>query len=228
MAPSGSHGEMRERLGAYALGDDDPAERAEVQDHLEGCPACRAELAELLPLRDRLAGVHPDRLAELPVPPPGLRDAVLSRVAAESTGGPEVSARRRGLAGLVAAAVLTGLVGGYAAGWLTRPAVEDLPEETVAVQVVDADITASADVVPHSWGVEVQMVGAGFTAGERYSVSVRRADGAPEPAGAFLGVGRGELVCNLNSAVLRQDATGFEVLDSDGDVVVRSDFPASG
>jgi hypothetical protein len=30
--------------------------------------------------------------------------------------------------------------------------------------------------------------------------------------------------CNLNSSVLRDDAVAFEVVDADGDVVVRSDF----
>ena len=44
------------------------------------------------------------------------------------------------------------------------------------------------------------------------------------PAGAFLGVGPAELNCNLNSSVLREDATGFEVVDAEGAVVLRSTF----
>ena len=75
---------MREQLGWYALGHGTPQERAAVRAHLDGCAACRAELAELTPLTARLAGVDPDRLDEQPAPPAGLGDAVLARIAAEA------------------------------------------------------------------------------------------------------------------------------------------------
>ena len=49
-------------------------------------------------------------------------------------------------------------------------------------------------------------------------------DGTPVPAGQFLGVGPAELRCNLNSSVLREDATGFEVVAADGTVVASSEL----
>jgi hypothetical protein len=49
-------------------------------------------------------------------------------------------------------------------------------------------------------------------------------DGKRYPAGAFVGVGAKEMHCNLSSAVLRPDATGFEIRDRRGDVVVSSTF----
>lgn len=39
--------DIRDRLEAYALGDLTPEEREQVAAHLAGCPACRAELAEI-------------------------------------------------------------------------------------------------------------------------------------------------------------------------------------
>ncbi|OMQ14098.1 anti-sigma factor, partial [Modestobacter sp. VKM Ac-2676] len=45
---------MREQLGVYALGAGSSDERAVVRAHLEGCAACRAELAELTPVAARL------------------------------------------------------------------------------------------------------------------------------------------------------------------------------
>ena len=42
-----SHTEIRRRLPAYCGGDLEPAERQLVEQHLSGCPACRAELADL-------------------------------------------------------------------------------------------------------------------------------------------------------------------------------------
>ncbi|SDO42703.1 Putative zinc-finger [Geodermatophilus sp. DSM 45219] len=210
---------MREQLGWYALGHGTPEERAAVRAHLDGCAACRAELAGLTPLTARLAGVDPDRLDEQPAPPAGLGDAVLARIAAEAP-----LRRRRGTSrrALAAAAVVGIAAAGFGAGWLARPVPDPLPLEPVAVQVAVTDIEARADVVPHTWGVEVRLVGEGFTAGEVYRVVVTDEDGTPVPAGQFLGVGPAELRCNLNSSVLREDATGFRVVDAEGTVVASS------
>ena len=219
-APQGpAHRALREQLGMYALGGGDPAERAVVRAHLDGCAACRAELAELAPVAARLADVDPDRLEELPAPPPGLGAAVLARIAAESG---RRQPRHRRLALVAATAAVAAAA--FGVGWLVRPVPPQPPLERVAVQVDDAAITATADVVPHTWGVEVKLSGAGFTAGEVYRVSVRADDGAEVPAGEFLGTGPAELDCNLNSSVLRDDAVGFAVVDADGAVVLSSDF----
>jgi anti-sigma factor RsiW len=223
--PRDAHRELREQLGAYALGHGDPAGRGAVRAHLDGCADCRAELAALTPLAARLADVDPDRLDEAPPTPPGLGDAVLARIAAEERSRPVRLADRRSRARLTAVAAAVGIAAaGFGVGWLVRPAPDPVPLEAVAVEVDDPDITATADLVPHTWGVEVKLSGEGFTAGEVYQVAVREADGDRVPAGAFLGVGPGELNCNLNSPVLREDAAGFEVVDAAGAVVVSSSF----
>ena len=49
-------------------------------------------------------------------------------------------------------------------------------------------------------------------------------DGRRYPAGEFVGTGDRPMLCNLSSAVLREDATGFEVRDHRGRVVARSRF----
>ncbi|MBJ7450573.1 MAG: zf-HC2 domain-containing protein [Blastococcus sp.] len=223
--PADAHRSLREQLGVYALGHGTADERAAVRAHLEGCAACRSELASLAPLATRLAAVDPDRLDELPAPPPGLADAVLLRVAEEEAGSrrdPDAHrVRNRALAGLAAVGIAAASFG---VGWLVRPVPDPSPLEAVAVEVAAEDVSASADVVPHTWGMEVKLSGQGFTAGEVYRVSVTESDGDAIPAGEFLGVGPGRLDCNLNSSVLRQDAVGFEVADSDGSVVLRSSF----
>lgn len=77
------HRELRELLGAYAL-DDLPEEmRARLRAHLDGCPACRAELAEIAPLAEALRLVDPDALSAVPVPPPDLADRIVERVVEE-------------------------------------------------------------------------------------------------------------------------------------------------
>jgi len=55
---------MRRRLGAYRDGELGPAARARIALHLEGCPACAAELAALGRLRVALAADVPELPAE--------------------------------------------------------------------------------------------------------------------------------------------------------------------
>lgn len=223
--PGDAHRALREGLGVYALGRGDADERAAVRAHLDGCAACRAELAELTPLVARLADVDPDRLDDVPGPPPGLGGAVLARIAAEQTRPADLADRRRRRTRAAAAVAAVGIAAAaFAVGWLVRPVPPAPPLEAVAVEVTERGLTATADVVPHTWGVEVKLSGEGFTAGEVYRVVVRDDAGGASPAGEFVGVGAQQLDCNLNSAVLREDATGFEVVDADGAVVLRSTF----
>jgi anti-sigma factor RsiW len=222
---SDAHRELRELLGVYALGHGDADARAAVRAHLDGCAACRAELAELTPLAGRLADVDPDGLDDLPGPPPELGDAVLARIAAEQARPAELAARRRLRTRAAAAVAAVGIAAAaFAVGWLVRPVPPEPPLEPVAVETTEQGLTATADLVPHTWGVEVKLSGEGFAAGAVYRVVVRDDDGNAAPAGEFVGVGAQRLDCNLNSAVLREDAAGFEVVDDDGEVVLRSTF----
>jgi anti-sigma factor RsiW len=51
-----SHGcfEWRGDLGAYVIGALEENERAAMRRHLAACPACRADYADFLPVRDWL------------------------------------------------------------------------------------------------------------------------------------------------------------------------------
>lgn len=64
--------------------------------------------------------------------------------------------------------------------------------------------------------MEIKLTATGFADGETYRVVVVTADGRTAPAGEFIGTGDREMHCNLNSSVLRPDATAFRVLDDRG------------
>lgn len=212
------HRSIRELLGSYALGHLDGPEQITVAAHLDTCVACRTELAELTPLAARPTGVDADRVEGTPGPPPELADRVLDRVRAERRATRHVP--RRDVLVAAAAVVVAGAVG-FALG-TTRDGV---PLEPVAVQALDPDLVAQANLVPHTWGMEIKLDGAGFDPGAVYRVTVRDEQGREVDAGEFLGTGPNELHCNLNSSVLRDAAAGFTVLDDEGAVVLAAQLP---
>lgn len=72
--------ETRISLGVYLVGAIDPAERAEVDQHLRDCAACRAELSDLAMLPEMLEKVGLDDLGVAPSPIAG--DELFARIAA--------------------------------------------------------------------------------------------------------------------------------------------------
>ena len=237
------HRQLRELLGAYALGGLPEGASAALKAHLDGCATCRAELAEIAPLAQELKLVHPDALALQPSPPADLGERIRTGVVAERA---LVQARarrersRRGARRLLGAAAAVAVLGlalvlGTAFGRSTAPAVvaqpgpsasvPALPIEQVAVRTVDAAVsTQSAQVIAHTWGVEARFTGTGFRAGQVYRAAFRAADGRMLPAGEFLGTGGKELECNMQSALLRTDTTGFVVTDEAGTQVLTADL----
>ena len=67
--------DLHTMTGAYVVDALDDVERQRFEAHLQVCPACRQEVAELAATADRLAVAATDQ------PPPGMRDRVLAEVA---------------------------------------------------------------------------------------------------------------------------------------------------
>ncbi len=217
------HRALRESLGAYVLGHLEPDRELALRAHLDGCAACRADLAEIEPVVGKLASADLEQIDVTPAPPPGLGDEIVRQVRLEQRSTVQRRMRRRhsrvavGIAAAAVGAVLAGSAG-YIAGSAGSP---DVPREPVAVHAVAADLEASATVVPHTWGVEITLVAGGFEPGAVYRVVVIDDAGRRVSAGEFIGTGDSTMTCNLNSSVLRADASGFDVLDARGQAVLR-------
>jgi len=218
------HHDLRMALGAYVLGQLSAAETTALESHLDTCPDCTAELAELAPVAGTLGQLRgrptPD---ETLVPPADLGDRVVDAV----TNAAHRERRQTWLraASLAAAAAVFAVVATLAAQSLIGSEQQPrVPLEAVQVQTERPGLEATADLVNHTWGVEVKLHAAGFDRGGRYRVSVLGVDGRRFPAGEFVGTGDKDMDCNLNSSVLRDQASGFEVRDADGQVVVTSAF----
>ena len=211
------HRFWREQLGAFVLGMLSDDDAAAVRAHLDGCPQCRADHAELVPLVEPLSRVDPDAVSAALAPPPHLGGQIVAAVNAERD-----SRRRARLVritgSLAAAALLVAVV------VLVTPRRAPAPTEPVVVQVERTGVNAEASLIAHTWGTEIILVADGLTAGASYSVSFQRAGGETVSAGTFIGVGEKPLTCRLNAAVLRDDAESFTVTDAAGEVVMRGDL----
>lgn len=223
--PARGHRDQRELLGAYALGQLDDVEAARTRAHLDGCRSCRAELAEIAPLADLLRDVDPAALDGAAVEPGALLGArIEQQVRAERVSRRRAAATRRGLAGAAAVAVLAGSgVGGYLLGRPeAAPRAATVPLEAVAVTSREPGVTARADLVAHTWGIEIKLTATGLPAGRGFEMSVLGRDGVRHDAGGMVGTGGRTIRCNLGADVLRQDATSFTLTDAAGDVVLTA------
>lgn len=210
------HREVRELLGAYVLGQLDPAERAEVNQHLAGCAACRAELTGLAPVATALRGLDPN-LSVPPAPPPGLGDQVLDRIQQHRRSAARRARVRRGVGGLLVAASVAAAFGfgTWYAGPRTEPAVV-----AVDLQVADPIVEADAGLVRHTWGTELKLTATGLTEGASYRVTFVRDDGSEIAGGTFLGTGERALRCSLNAALPIESAAEVSITDAAGAVVM--------
>jgi hypothetical protein len=172
--------EWRESLGAYALGQLDAQESAALEAHLEGCPACRAELDQLAPLVHPMSLADPARFDAAPSPPP----ALAGRIAATIGGERRRQRRRRagfGLAfGGAAAAVATVFV------LLVLPGEEAPgPERHVTFADLPGKLQISAKLIPNPFGTEIHMYVKGVSSGTLCTVYMRGRNGERLAAGTF-------------------------------------------
>jgi len=133
-----THPELSDLLGLYVMGVLEPDEEREVEEHLEGCPACRDEARDLRLVHERLADLA--NMEE--TPPRELRDRVLTEI-------PGRRMRRFPLVAAAAAVLCAFVVLGvlFSTGFFA-------PEE-----VASADLKAT-DLAPGAGG-EIQLYGSG-------------------------------------------------------------------
>jgi anti-sigma-K factor RskA len=198
------HNELRDMLGAYALGAVTAEEAAAMRAHLATCAECQAELAELwaavdalpegieplappLALRDRIAAaIAAEPLAPAPPPPPA--PAITSRPVAPVV---RPAAWWSGARPWVAAAAVLLLISAALLIWALRlrDQIQSVPAaETIALAPTDAAPGASGDVryLPDNqlFVVDVRDLPP-LAPGEVYEVWLIPHQGAPVPAGTF-------------------------------------------
>ena len=169
--------QMMMSLGVYVLGAVDAGERARVEAHLPGCPACQAELMRLAPLPGLLADVPGD-----------LRPA--GKLAGEAAGyaapvGTRGRTDRRWRIAAVAACVaaVAGAAGGF---WLAPTGAAHRPP-TVMLSGANPGmhVTATAALTATSWGTSIQLRLRGLPLNVPCRLVVRSRTGATEVTGVW-------------------------------------------
>jgi hypothetical protein len=186
-----SHAERRIALGAYVVGALHPAERADVEEHLARCAACREELGHLSPITATLGHLsEADALAAgggpaRPAPQaPHLLDRTLAELARRRR-----SARLRLQAAFAGGAVAVVALGA-AVGLLvvTRPAPSAaavLASARLSGSDASTGVTASADLYAEAWGTSIHLDISGVTPGESCELVAVSRDGSQQVAGTW-------------------------------------------
>ena len=214
------HRALRELIGAFVLDQLDDAERTGVQAHIDGCPACQAEVAELAPLAPALLRVDPARLGAQPSPPPDLGEQVVQRIRDGHRGRRRERWVVRGATGVLIAAAL---VGAFVLGLRQAPTTAAPPVVPLAVHVDVEGVRADAGLVKHMWGTELQLQATGLENGGAYTVTFTTVGGGTVSGGTFLGTGGNPLRCSLNAALPIDDAAAVTVTDAAGTVVLDAE-----
>jgi putative zinc finger protein len=191
----------RSFLGPYSLGVMDPDEARAVDQHLAGCPDCRAELAELTEMRDFLGEVPPEAFLDGP-PEDGdlLLQRTLRQVRSESAGFTELAEveqprpRRRllvaaGVIILAGAALGAGVLVGQA-GQDTVVVVQPPPDPPGTRQLNAANTatgtTMSAKLIPKAGWVAVRANVKNLPVGAQCKLIVVDTSGKSVEAGSWL------------------------------------------
>lgn len=145
-------------VAAYSLGLLDHTDRLAFEDHLAGCPACTAELAELSGMANLLTGIEPVPAASESPPAAEVSELVRRRA----------TAQRRHTRWQVAVGVAAGIVllaGGIAVGVATgRSPTSPVPPGTVVLQgqrhsATDpaTGVAGTVGLVTKPWGTQVTL-----------------------------------------------------------------------
>ena len=210
-------------LGAYVLGALEPEERRQVEEHLDGCPACAAELVEFEVLPGLLDRVHPGDLQLAPVTPSPELFARMSAAAAAESGGPEsgrpgnggAHGGRSGRWLLVAAAVLVML--GAAVG-VTSWAVGS-GEKAHSATSGHVHMTVTVDAQDAGTALDVNV--AGLPPHQDCRLVVVDRDGARHQAGEWSASYEGEAWFRGWTAVDRAALADVVLVGADGKELVR-------
>jgi hypothetical protein len=174
--------QWKEELGAYALGHLANEERARLEAHLEGCPACRAEADSLFAVSRLLPHADPERFGPAPQPPAELGKRIAATIGSERRSKRRQRRLRFGL-GFGGAAAATAMA--VLAIFVLSSGSEGGPEQHVAFRSLPSGVKIAATLEPQAFGTEIHMYVKGISSGTLCRVYMRGPGGDDVSAGSF-------------------------------------------
>ena len=205
----------REDIGAYLLGGLSDERRTALLAHLDGCPNCRVELAELAEVAHVMPVADPLRNHQLEAPSSSLMDSILGAIAGERRARRARLTRRVAAAAAIAAALILGVF-----------AAATLPGDSSGSTVEFAGAgtggsTASLEYLPGGTRIDLDIDGLPLE--ETYYVWLEDSDGERIPAGTFWTPDEaGSLQLKLTAAISLRRCEGIGISDGDGKTVLYS------
>jgi len=168
--------ELRLSLGSYVLGSLEPADRAALDAHLPGCPACREELASYAALPALMSRVSIDQVRQpTPTVPPTVLNRALNTVAAERTN-TVIQLRRWRRATVLSAAAAT-IVAVLFGATLLHTQTPSPPEGTPLIATAGVSASGSASLQAKPWGTALTLQLQGLPQGDSFTAWVTAPNG---------------------------------------------------
>jgi anti-sigma factor RsiW len=196
MSTREEHLHMSESLGAYVLGALDDAESRAVAAHLADCPECRAQVDELVDMKDALGEVPPEAFLD---GPPQDGDLVLQRTLRQVRAEKASGTRSRNLVVTAAAvvAVAIALGGGVILGrgnsTTTQVALPppvrttpSVPAGTKYMSGTNGDSRINVEIMPAAGWIRVNASVTGIPQGQKCVLVVKSKSGDTLVAGSWL------------------------------------------
>ena len=214
----------RVSLGVYVLGAMDVEDRSMVDEHLDSCPGCMAELADLEILPAFLATVDDDQIADLlhrdrvPTPSPAVAEALVTKVRTHR------ARSRRHLALAAVAAVVALIAGPTIAAGLVRsnnPAPPATFAESVSATDPGTGTKATVSLASLGWGTKVSLNIGNVAGGNVCELRAVHADGTSEVVASWRVrpqgyTGSETLTVEGSLATDRSDISRFDVVTASG------------
>ena len=161
-------------LGSYVLGSLDRADRAALDAHLPGCPACREELASYAALPALMSRLSIDQVRQpTPTVPPTVLSRALNTVAAARNSTVTQLRRWRRATVLSAATIVAVLFGAT----LLHTQISSPPEGTPLIATAGVSASGSASLQTKPWGTAVSLQLQGLPQGDSFTAWVTAPNG---------------------------------------------------
>jgi hypothetical protein len=221
---SSSCEQARGQIALAAIGRLPESERLSLDSHLEGCPDCRNELADLSGLDAALSAAELDRVDQVVTVPDSLRTAVLGSLEAEfaTEFATEVARKRRAsrLRVLSIAAAFVILAGGGTAIAIGATGSNGpVPAKTFALTGPDG-ATATVQLTSESWGTNVDLRASGQTAEKDLTVWMREDNGSWWTAGTYNSLAGSVVNVTMSCSVPPAQIDGVRVTNAAGQEVL--------